>query len=151
MTMPARTPPPVLMIVEDSDEDFDTVQEAVRNSGVAVNVRRATTGDACLKLLRGEGCEPLRPAVILMDLNLPGTDGREALAFIKSEPSLRNLPVVVHTTSSNPRDLAFCYGAGVNAYHVKPVRYEDHLDTLLNLLNYWLKRVVLPGREGPPS
>ena len=139
-----------LLVVEDSDEDFDTLREAVQRAGLPHELRRATTGDGCLELLRGEadGSAPIRPALVLMDLSTPGTDGRDALAAIKADPALRDVPVVVVTTSANPKDLAFCYQAGVNAYHVKPVRYGDHLQVLIDVLSYWLGRVALPDAEG---
>lgn len=141
--MPNTANLPPIVIVEDSDEDFDTVTEAVRKSGVVAEVRRAKTGDECLELLRGAAA--VRPAVVLMDLNTPGTDGREALAAIKADPALKAYPVVVFSTSADPRDLASCYAAGANAYHVKPVRYPDHLQAVIDLLTYWLGRVALPG------
>lgn len=136
-----------VLVVEDSDEDFDTLGEAAERAGVVHELRRATTGDGCLTLLRGEGIARIDPVLVLMDLNTPGTDGREALAVIKADPQLRALPVVVITTSSNPKDLAFCYRAGANAYHVKPVRYVDHLEVLLEVFAYWLTCVVHP--DGP--
>lgn len=136
-----------VVVVEDSDEDFETVTEAVRKTGLAAELRRVTTGDECLALLRAAAA---RPAVVLMDLNTPGTDGREALAAIKADPALRSTPVVVLTTSANPKDLDFCYQAGVNAYHVKPVRYPDHLQTIIDILGYWLDRVTLPTGETRP-
>lgn len=141
--MPNTTNPlPPVIIVEDSEEDFDTVREAVRRAGITAEVLRAKTGGECLDLLRGASA--LRPAVVLMDLNTPGTDGREALMTIKADASLRAFPVVVFSTSSDPRDLAFCYAVGANAYHVKPVRYPEHLSLVADLLTYWLERVVLP-------
>jgi len=139
-----RLPP--IIIVEDSDEDYDTVVQAVRQAGIAAEVRRATNGGECLELLRGAAA--LRPAVVLMDLNTPGTDGREALAVIKADDALRAFPVVVFSTSADPRDLAFCYTAGANAYHVKPVRYPDHLLLVIEILTYWLGRVALPDAGG---
>ena len=104
-----------LLVLEDSDDDFDTLEEARRAAGLRNEVRRAITGEACLELLRDGS---VWPAVVLLDLNTPGLDGRATLQEIKQDPALRSLPVVVFTTSSNPRDLAFCYGAGANAYHV---------------------------------
>lgn len=101
-----------------------------------------------MMLLRGEGTAPIRPALVLMDLNTPGTDGRETLAVIKADPLLRDLPVVVVTTSANPKDLAFCYHAGANAYHVKPVRYGEHVQVLVDVLGYWLGHVALPDGKG---
>ena len=92
-----------------------------------------------------------RPSMVLMDLNLPGIDGRDALSEIKADPELRKLPVVVLSTSSNPLDLEFCYSAGAKAYHVKSVRYLDHLDILAQVFKYWLDEVVLLTAEGHPG
>jgi len=144
-----KKPPVMLVVVEDSDEDFETVDEAVKRSGVAVEVRRATTGGGGLMLLRE--LAPDRPVLVLMDLNTPGTDGRESLAELKTDPALKAIPVVVFSTSSNPKDVGFCYAAGANAYHVKPVRYPDHLQLVIDLVNYWFGRVALPAAEGTAS
>jgi CheY-like chemotaxis protein len=138
--------PPQIVIVEDSDEDFDTVQRAIKKAGIVVEVTRVTSGAGCLNLLRRDAA--IHPAIVLMDLNTAGTDGREALASIKADPVLKIFPVVVLSTSSNPKDLAFCYAAGANAYHVKPVQYPDHIQIVIDLLTYWLGRVVLPELEG---
>ena len=132
---------PSVVVVEDSDEDFDTVREAVKHSGLAVELHRASSGGECLRLLP---VGAVRPALVLMDLNTPGTDGREALASLKADPALRSVPVVVLSTSNSPGDVAFCYAAGANAYHVKPVRYAEHLRVLSGLLGYWLGPVALP-------
>lgn len=148
--MPWTPPPPViLVIVEDSDEDFDTVCEAVKRTGLAVEVRRAATGGGGLTLLRELAAD--RPVLVLMDLNTPGIDGREALAVVKADPILKAIPVVVFSTSSNPKDVGFCYAAGANAYHVKPVRYPDHLQLVTDLVSYWFGRVVLPVVGGTNS
>jgi CheY-like chemotaxis protein len=137
---------PVLLVVEDSNEDYDTVAEAVVRSGVAVEVRRATTGEAAMTLLRE--LAPDRPVVVLMDLNTPGIDGREALAALKTDPAFEGTPVIVFSTSANPKDVGFCYAAGANAYHVKPVRYPDHLQLVIDLVNYWFVRVALSAAGG---
>ena len=140
--------PPVI-IVEDSDEDFETAEQAIRQAGLSADVRRAVTGGGCLDLLRR--ADPVRPALVLMDLNTPGTDGREALEAIKGDAALKAFPVVVFSTSANPRDIAFCYQNGANAYHVKPVRYTDHLREVADLLTYWLTRVALSAPGGTRS
>ena len=144
-----KQPAGILVIVEDSDEDFDTVAEGVTRSGVAVQVRRATTGGAGLELLGG--LAPDRPVLVLMDLNTPGIDGREALVALKTDPALRSTPVVVFSTSANPKDVGFCYAAGANAYHVKPVRYPDHLQLVIELVKYWFGPVALPAAGGTDS
>jgi CheY-like chemotaxis protein len=134
-----------LVVVEDSDEDFDTLQEAAHAAGVKRVIYRATSGGDGLAMLRGESRVhlPLLPALILMDLNSHGIDGREALVAIKSDSRLKEIPLVVLTTSANPRDVAFCYQAGANAYHVKPVRHDEYLLLLQSLLHYWLESATL--------
>jgi CheY-like chemotaxis protein len=131
----------MLVVIEDSDEDFDTVVEAVKRSGVTTEVRRAISGEAGLEILRELATD--RAVLVLMDLNTPGTDGREALAVLKADPALNSIPVVVFSTSANPKDVGFCYAAGANAYHVKPVRYPEHLQLVIDLVGYWFGRVTL--------
>lgn len=130
-----------VLVCEDSDEDFDTLTDAVRKSGLAAQVDRVTTGGACLDLLRVPGGS--LPTLVLMDLNTPGTDGREALVEIRADDRLRGLPVVVLSTSGSPRDVEFCYKVGANAYHVKPVRYTDHIQVIQDVFAYWLGKTVL--------
>ncbi len=134
-----------VLVVEDSDEDFDTLREAAATVGVTRVIHRAASGGDCLAMLRGGGDVhlPQLPAVILMDLNSHGVDGREALVAIKADTSLKGIPLVVLTTSANPKDVAFCYQAGANAYHVKPVRHDQYLLLLGSLLHYWLESVTL--------
>jgi len=146
--MSSMSPPgPPILIIEDSDEDFDTFREAVQRARLANEVRRATTGGGGLEMMQGGGPLPVLPGLILLDLNTPGTDGRQALEAIKADPALRKLAVVVLTTSASPRDLEFCYQTGANACHIKPVRYSDHLQMVLDVLAYWLDRVALPNDE----
>lgn len=138
-------PPGYLLVVEDSDEDFETVLEAARAAGLPHEICRATSGDECLRLLgENERARRANPRLVLLDLNTPLGDGREALRRIRQSERLRALPLVVLSTSNNPRDLAFCYAAGANAYHTKPVSYPEHLQTLRAIFEYWLTRVELP-------
>lgn len=137
---------PILVIVEDSDEDFETVQEGVKRAGFPAEVIRAKTGGDALTMMRAQ--DHTRPTLVLMDLNTPGTDGREAIGAIKADPALKCVVVVVLSTSANVRDICYCYAAGANAYHVKPVQYPEHLAVLVDLLTYWLSRAVLPVVEG---
>jgi CheY-like chemotaxis protein len=134
-----------MLVVEDSDEDFDTLLEAVRLCGSTTCIDRAGSGGACLALLTGTIEERLSvlPALILMDLNSHGLDGREALVAIKKTAHLKHIPLVVLTTSANVKDVAFCYAAGANAYHVKPVRHDQYLLLLQSMMNYWLTSVTL--------
>ena len=135
-----------IMVVEDSDEDFETVRDAARRSGFPHNIVRATSGDECMRLLR----EPQQgryamPLLVILDLNTPNDDGREVLREIRADTKLKTLPVVVLSGSDNPRDLQFCYGFGANAYHVKPVDHALHLQVLQEIFHDWLGSVRLPG------
>ena len=134
-----------ILVIEDSDEDFETVLDAAKYAGLTYEIRRATTGDEGLMLLR-ESAQSTNttPALVLLDLNTPKDDGRHALREIKQDDQLRAIPLIVLSTSANPRDLAFCYASGANAYHVKPVDHAIHLQVLQQIFSYWLTRVVLP-------
>jgi CheY-like chemotaxis protein len=137
-----------VLVVEDSDEDFETVMTAARMAGIGHEVRRAVSGDDCLQLLRGTpGLPPVQAALVLLDLNTPHGDGRNALEQMYAEARLRAIPVVVVSTSANPRDVDFCYTFGANAYHVKPVSHAEHLAVLQGVFAYWLGSVVLPTEQ----
>lgn len=133
-----------ILVVEDSDEDFETVLDAARRAGVTNEIRRANSGDECLRLLREYVQHCKIPVLLLLDLNTPKDDGRDALRKIKQDEHLSTLPVVVLSTSANPRDLVFCYANGANAYHIKPVNHLVHLQVLEQIFGYWLTSVVLP-------
>jgi CheY-like chemotaxis protein len=135
-----------VLVVEDSEEDFETVLDAARRGGVVQPIVRAMSGAECLRLLDGDARRrEALPVLVLMDLNTPGDDGREALREIRTDTRLDALPLVVLSASANPRDLAFCYAHGANAYHVKPVDHAQHLQVLQQIFAYWLGSVVLPA------
>ena len=135
-----------IVVVEDSDEDFDTVLDAARRAGMAHPIARARSGAECLQLLRGKhgGRDPLT-LMVLLDLNTPADDGRDVLRAVRCDEALCTLPVVVLSASANTRDLQFCYSHGANAYHVKPVDHALHLKVLQDLFSFWLGSVVLPA------
>ncbi|MFO0891281.1 MAG: response regulator [Isosphaeraceae bacterium] len=141
----------LILIVDDSDEHFEAVRRAFAKAGITNPVRRCGDGDEALDYLfrRGAFADPEsapRPAVVLLDLNLPGTDGREVLDQLKSDETLRVLPVVVLSTSSSPGDIELCYRTGASSYIVKPVRFDEFLKTVENLKSYWFDTVALPVR-----
>ncbi len=135
-----------VLVLEDCDEDFETVLDAARRCELVHPIVRAKTGTECLQLLRsappGRDAAPL---LVLLDLNTPGDDGREALREIRADGAPYHLPLVVLSASANPRDLQFCYASGANAYHVKPVDHGLHLKLLQQIFAYWLGSVVLPA------
>ncbi len=142
-------PSPLILIVEDSDEHFEAIRRAFLKTGIVNPVHRCCDGDDALDYLfhRGVHADPAtapRPAVMLLDLNLPGTDGREVLDNLKADETLRVLPVVVLSTSSHPGDIELCYRTGASGYIIKPVRFDEFLKTVENLKSYWFDTVALP-------
>jgi CheY-like chemotaxis protein len=138
-----------ILLVEDSPEDFEATLRAFRKSGLKNTVLRCEDGDEALDYLyrRGEYADPAnspRPGVILLDLNLPGTDGRQVLNEIKGNEHLRDIPVVVLTTSADERDITACYRAGANSYIQKPVDIDGFMKAIERLNGYWFEVVILP-------
>jgi CheY-like chemotaxis protein len=138
-----------ILLVEDSPEDYETTQRAFRRSGLKNPIFRCADGDEALDFLfhRGRYADPAkapRPGVILLDLNLPGTDGREVLSEIKASPALKQIPVIVLTTSSDERDFDACYRAGASSYIQKPVDLEGFMRAMERLNDYWFEVVILP-------
>ena len=142
---------PTLLVVEDSDEDFEALNRIMRKTcQFEVPTMRCVDGDDALDFLHREGIyanypSTERPGLILLDLNLPGTDGREVLSEIKQDDQLKTIPVVVMTTSSNPKDIEECYRSGVNSYMLKPTNIEQLKISIQLFINYWYKVVVMPG------
>jgi len=138
-----------ILVVEDSPEDFEATRRSLQRGGFVHPLVHVENGDAALDYLfhRGHfarGERSPRPRLILLDLNLPGTDGRQVLASIKADEQLRQIPVVVFTTSRDDRDVAACYRAGANSYVQKPVDLPEFRRALDSLKSYWFETVVLP-------
>lgn len=133
------------MVVEDSDEDYEAVLRALRNLSVKHDIRRCVDATDCFSYLDSykEG-DAACPALILLDLNLPGTDGRSILKSLKTDTALRAIPVSVMTSSSNPADISYCYDNGANSMFLKPIQFGSFQQKLLHSLEYWLSTVVLP-------
>lgn len=141
--------PPLLLIVEDSNEDFEAFQRYVRRSPFMIPIYRCVDGDDALAFLyhTGRYADPQnapRPGLILLDLNLPGTDGREVLRKIKQDETLKIVPVVIFTTSNNPKDIEACYRQSVNSYIVKPMDFNRLKHSIEILIDYWFDTTVLP-------
>jgi len=140
---------PNILLVEDCQEDYVAFSRCIDRTGLKHTLYRSRDGDEALEFLfrHGRHTDPLtspRPSLILLDLNLPGTDGREVLARVKQDERLRSIPVIVLTSSTNPRDVRECYRRGANGYQIKAVDYERFRQDVLNTMNYWLGTAVLP-------
>ena len=140
---------PALLVIEDSDEDFEAFGRIMRKSSVTNPIYRCIDGDDALDFLYHNGeyidwAKAPRPSIILLDLNLPGTDGREVLEQLKQDDEFKTIPVVVFTTSSNPKDIEVCYQYGVNGYILKPIDVKKLTRTLQVFIDYWFEAVLLP-------
>jgi len=138
----ARAP---MLVVEDSDEDYEVTVRVLRELGVRNPFERVRDGveiDAFLAR-RDAYANAGRPALMLLDLNLPGADGRALLARVRADPVLRGVPVVVISTSTNPADVTAAYAAGANGYLVKPVDIARFRDTMRRFVDYWFDAVQL--------
>ena len=138
-----------ILLIEDSPEDYEATVRAVKMVGMNARVFHCANGDDGLDFVynRGLYSDALlapRPTIILLDLNLPGTDGRELLAEIKSDERLKTIPVIVLTTSMDARDIERCYQAGANSYIKKAVDFDAFSRTIQRLDAYWFNAVVLP-------
>jgi len=148
-TTSSRRPATVLSAEDDSDFRL-LVKRAIERSQLGVDLRFVEDGEQLLDYLhhRGpfasDGAAP-RPGLVLLDLNLPRTDGRDALREIKSDPALRAIPIVVFTTSNAAEDVALCYGLGANAFVKKPMDMPALVDLLSTIGHFWLD-VVEPPR-----
>jgi CheY-like chemotaxis protein len=136
-----------ILLVEDNPGDVRLTREALRESGMRNHLSVARDGSEALAFLyrRGAYSGAPRPDLVLLDLNLPSTNGREVLAEIKRDDELKAIPVIVLTTSADHRDIADSYALHANAYVVKPVDFEAFLDAIRSIQDFWLKQARLPS------
>ena len=147
--MSPRKGPIVILLVDDDEEDLQMTVDAFRESRLGNDLRMTHDGEELMDYLlrRGEYADPVdspAPGLILLDLNMPKKDGREALAEIKSDPDLRQIPVIVLTTSKAEEDIFRSYDLGVNSFIMKPVTFSGLVDAMKVLSEYWLEIVELP-------
>ena len=135
-----------VLLVEDSPGDVRLTQEAFREANGAIHLHVATDGVEAMAFLRREGFHALapRPNIILLDLNLPKMDGREVLALIKEDPSLKLIPTVILTTSEAEVDIVKSYQLQANCYLNKPVQLDVFEGQVRSINDFWLTKVKLP-------
>ena len=138
----------VILMADDDPDDRAMTQEALRESRVANELRFVEDGERLMSYLhRREGYEDApRPGLILLDLNMPRKDGREALAEIKADPGLRRIPVVILTTSRAEEDMLRGYDLGAASYISKPVTFDRLVELMTTIGKYWVEFVELPAR-----
>src|SRR5438067_11155841 len=143
--------PITILMADDDADDRRLTKDALEESRLANDLRFVENGEELIEYLRHEGKfsnveQSPRPGLILLDLNMPRKDGRTALKEIKSDPDLRQIPVVILTTSKADEDVYRSYDLGVNSYIVKPVTFEALVDILQTLEKYWFEIVELPPK-----
>ncbi|HHT0594031.1 TPA: response regulator [Legionella anisa] len=135
-----------ILLVEDSLADIRLTQEALKECKLKLNLSIATDGEQAMNFLfRRSGYEDAkRPDLILLDLNLPKKDGREVLKEIKSDDSLKKIPVVILTVSAEELDILQAYDRHVNCYITKPLDLEKFSEVVRSIENFWFTIVSLP-------
>jgi CheY-like chemotaxis protein len=143
--------PITILIAEDDPDDRYLAKEALSESRLANELYFVEDGEELMEFLRHEGSyaasRPPRPGIILLDLNMPRKDGREALHEIKADPQLRRIPIVVLTTSKAEEDILRSYDLGVSSFIVKPVTFEGLVTLMQTLGRYWFEIVELPPED----
>ena len=141
------------MLVEDSDDDVLLIREALRHGHVANQLHVVRDGDEAMAFMHKQDSFSTSPRadLVLLDLNLPGKDGREVLEEIKGDPALRSIPVIVLTTSREERDILYAYEHQANAYVAKPLDLDEFFAAIRMFEDFWLTLVRLPrGHVGDP-
>lgn len=146
--------PITILFAEDDPDDRMLTRDALHESRLRNDLRFVEDGEELMDYLhrRGKHTDPAsspRPGLILLDLNMPKKDGREALQEIKADPDLRQIPVVVLTTSTAEEDIRRTYDLGANSYITKPVTFESLVCVMSTLGRYWMEIAELPDNEAP--
>jgi two-component system response regulator len=142
-----RSKPPDLLLVEDNAGDFRLMADALEDIQANLELHHVRDGIETMQFLRRE--EPFqdspRPAIIVLDLNLPRKDGRTVLKEIKSDPVLAPIPVIIFSGSDAPQDVSTCYALGANCYIVKPRDLYRFTDVVRCIVEFWLDKLKLPS------
>jgi CheY-like chemotaxis protein len=139
----------VILVADDDPDDCLLIREAFKRGLLVNGLRFVEDGEELMDYLRRRGkyedpSSSPRPGIILLDLNMPRKNGREALKEIKSDPDLRSIPVVILTTSKEEEDIFRSYDLGANSYVTKPVTFAGLVNAIKSLGKYWLEIVELP-------
>lgn len=142
---------PPMLVIEDSNEDFEVLQHFLQRSPLHVPIYRCMNGEHALAFLHHTGSyvereTSPRPGLIVLDLNLPGMDGRDFLRHVKQDAHLQTIPIVIFSTSDNPIDVLKCYQAGANSYMVKPINFSELKRKIQLIVDYWFEVTLLPTR-----
>jgi CheY-like chemotaxis protein len=139
-----------ILVVEDSMPDYKSILRAFRKVGLESPVYHCETGEDALDFIYrrnayADAAAAPRPGIILLDLNLPGTDGRGVLKQLKNDNNFKDIPVVIFTTSTSTKDIEESYNNGANSYIPKPVNIEKLYEAIGLFKKYWLETALIPG------
>jgi len=137
---------PEILLVDDNPADVTLACEVLLASTRGTHVNTVSDGDEAISFLRRNGkyADAVRPDLVVLDLNLPGKDGRAVLVDVKADPALRTIPVVVFTTSRSPQDIARSYELGANCYLSKPGNLGDFFAAVQSIEEFWFSFASLP-------
>jgi len=137
-----------VLLVEDNPGDVRLTQEALKEGRLEIELSVTPDGVEALEFLHqtGKYTDAPRPDLILLDLNLPRKSGREVLSEIKSDPELKNIPVLVMTTSTAEQDISRAYSLNANCYIAKPLELEDFIAVVQSIEDFWLTKASLPAK-----
>ena len=142
-----------ILVADDDEDDRQLILEALTQCRLAADLHFVNDGQALLDYLRHDGQRPPahspRPTLILLDLNMPRMSGTEALAEIKADAALREIPIVILTTSRTDKDVRVTYELGASSYIAKPVTYDGLVAAMASLKQYWFELVELPPERVP--
>jgi two-component system response regulator len=138
-----------ILLVEDNEDDYEATCRAFQKTNLRNPIVWCRSGRDALDRLKGEGAHRLasrgsRPGLVLLDLNMPGMDGRKTLDAIKKDDALKRIPVIILTTSADERDVSACYQMGANTYVQKPVSFDALIEAIKRLKEYWFEIALLP-------
>lgn len=147
--MKGRSTTVTILMADDDEDDCMLAREALGESRLANNLHIVQDGEELLDYLyrRGQYAEASnspRPGLILLDLNMPKKDGREALREIKIDPHLRRIPIVILTTSKSEEDICRSYDLGANSFIIKPITFSSLVEVMKTIGKYWFQIVELP-------
>jgi two-component system response regulator len=134
-----------ILLVEDSEDDYEATMRAFGKANLHNPVHWSTSGQDALDFLHKASAQKEKsPGLILLDLNMPGLDGRSTLRLLKDDENLKRIPVIILTTSSDERDVNVCYQMGANTYIQKPVTFDGLIEAIKRLKEYWFEIALLP-------
>lgn len=141
-----------ILLVEDNQDDYEATLRSLKKNHLMNPVQWCKSGQDALDYLHKEGAYSShrhlqKPSLILLDLNMPGIDGRQVLQKIKESPQLKSIPVIILTTSADSKDIDQCYCSGASTYIQKPVSFDGLTEAIRTMKDYWFGVAILPGND----